>query len=729
MGAQSHHSFCRFCHAGCAIEVEVDSDSHAVLGVRGVKADPMYEGFTCIKGRHLGQQHANEQRLLASVRQRDGRSETIATSTALDEIATQLADLIERHGPRTVATYCGTAAYQNATVLPIAKAFHQAIGSPSFYTSSTIDQPSKFVAPLRHGSWGAGTHTFDTADVVMIIGMNTVVSHYGWPGTIPCFNPLTSLQRAKQRGTRLIVIDPRRTEVAAHADIHLAVRPGEDPTLLAGIIRVLIDDDLIDHEFVDRHVDGLAELAAAVRPFTADYVASRAGVSADDVVAAAHLFGGAGKRGTAGTGTGPNMAPHMSLTEHLANCLNTLCGRYNRAGDTVRNFGGALAPLAAPKAQVFPAKPEVLKAGAASRIRDVHSVRGEAMTATLSDEILTPGEGQVTALLTIGGNPVVAWPDREKTVEALRALSLHVAVDAQVSATAKLAHYVLASTLSLERPDVPTTIDRWFETAYATYTPAILPRPGDTITESEVYVELASRLGVTISFPGGSIEPGSKVTADDVLDLIYAKGKVSLADLRERYAAAQRGELDTPAILLPELAQVVQEGDAGATARFQLTPDGIVAELADVLAEGTGAAIIDGFDDAQFPFRLSSRRLLSVFNSSGREIDALREKAGTSYAHVHPDDLVALGIADGSYVEISSPRGSVRTLVKAAPDVRRGAISMAHAWGGLPDDVSAANADSFGDTTAALIDAASGYDPFTAMPVQSAIPVRLAAVG
>jgi anaerobic selenocysteine-containing dehydrogenase len=215
------------------------------------------------------------------------------------------------------------------------------------------------------------------------------------------------------------------------------------------------------------------------------------------------------------------------------------------------------------------------------------------------------------------------------------------------------------------------------------------------------------------------------VTADDVLDLIYAKGKVSLADLRARYGAAQRGEIETPAMLLPELAQVVQPADEGATARFQLAPDGICDELGDVLAEGTGAAIIDGFDDATYPFRLTSRRLLSVFNSSGREVDLLREKAGTSYAHLNPDDLVALGIADGAYVEIASPRGSVRTLVKAAPDVRRGAISMAHAWGGLPDDVSPANADSFGDTTAALIDASSGYDPFTAIPVQSAIPVRV----
>ncbi len=723
MPIETRHSFCRFCHASCAIEVDVDVDRNRVVAVRGDRADPIFEGFTCVKGRHLGHQHHHPDRLRTSLRA-DGRGgfTAVPTREALDEIAGRLARLIDAHGPRTVASYCGTAAYQNATVLPVARAFHAAIGSPSFYTSSTIDQPAKFVAPLRHGAWMAGTHSFTSADVVMVIGMNTVVSHYGWPGTIPGYNPLTQLLRAKQRGLKLIVVDPRRTEVANHADIHLQVRPGEDPTLLAAMVRLLIDEDRIDHAFVDRWVTGLAELRAALEPFTLGYAEARTGVPAPLIAEAARLFA-AGPRGTAGTGTGPNMAPHPSLTEHLTMALNTLCGRYNREGDVLPHLGGVFSPPAVPKAQPVPPKPEALTSGPAARVRDLHAIRGEAPTAALADEILLPGEGQVRALLTIGGNPVVAWPDQDRVLAALRSLDTHVAVDAQLSATAKLAHYVLASELCLERPDITTTVDRWFEQAYSTYTPAVLAPEGDVIAEWAVYTGIASRLGVTLTLPGGTIAPGDTPTTDDVLDLIYAKGKITPAEVRARYA--QGG---SPGRLHPELAVTVAPADEGVTARLDLCPAGLAEELAEVADERTSAQVIAGFDPAVHRFRVTSRRLKSVFNSSGREIEVLRAKEGTSWAHVHPEDLHELGIADGELVELVSPSGVVRTLVKASPDVVRGSVSMAHAWGDVPlDEQHRDGLDPAvdGDATAALIDATSGYDRYSGIPALSAIPVAI----
>jgi anaerobic selenocysteine-containing dehydrogenase len=712
MGVEIRRSFCRFCHAGCAIDVEVDAEANRVLAVRGVPDDPMYGGYTCVKGRHLGDQHQHPGRLRQSLARRAGELTPVPTRQALDEIADRLAAILGRHGPRSVATYCGTAAYQSAAALPVARAFHRAIGSESFYTSATIDQPAKFVAPVRHGAWAAGVHTFRTADVAMVVGCNTLVSAYSFPGGVPGFNPFVQLREAKARGLYLIVVDPRRTELAAHADLHLQVVPGEDPTLLAGIVRQILADDAIDRDFCDRHVRGVDELAAAVEPFTPDHVAARAGVPASMVIEAARRFA-AGPRGAVSTGTGPNMAPRSTLTEHLAVSLNTLCGRYHRAGEVVENPNGVLTPAAPLRAQVIPPRPDVLTRGAPARVRGLHSHRGEAPTAALADEILLPGEGQVRALLTIGGNPVVAWPDQRRTVEALRSLELHVVVDANRSATAELAHYVLASTLSLERPDVPTTIDRWYEQAYSAYTPAVLAIEGDLLQEWQLYTELAGRLGVTLSLPGGTIEPGRSLTADDVLDLVYADAKVPLAELR----ATPGGRC------FPELATVVLEGDPASSARLDVAPEGIAAELAEVRAEWSSAQVLAGFEPGRHRFRMTSRRLKSVFNSSGRELDALRRREGTSYAHLHPDDLAELEVASGDLVEVSSPRGSIRAVVRAAPDVRPGCVSMAHAWGGLPDVAIDPAVD--GATTSVLVDVGSGYDPFTGMPVQSAIPVEV----
>jgi anaerobic selenocysteine-containing dehydrogenase len=196
---ETRRSYCRFCHAACAIEVDVDVESNRALVVRGDRTDPMFEGYTCIKGRHLPQQHHHPDRLRASLMaERSGSGfSPIETSTALDQIAARLAAIIERHGPRSLATYCGTAAFQGAAAIPVAKAFHSAIGSPSFYSSVSIDQPAKSVAPARHGAWQGGMHSFTTADVIMTFGNNTLVSSYGWPGTVPGFNPFVQLRRAK----------------------------------------------------------------------------------------------------------------------------------------------------------------------------------------------------------------------------------------------------------------------------------------------------------------------------------------------------------------------------------------------------------------------------------------------------------------------------------------------------------------------------------------------------
>jgi anaerobic selenocysteine-containing dehydrogenase len=238
---------------------------------------------------------------------------------------------------------------------------------------------------------------------------------------------------------------------------------------------------------------------------------------------------------------------------------------------------------------------------------------------------------------------------------------------------------------------------------------------GDIRQEWQVYVEVAARLGVTIKMPGGDIAPGQKIDADDVLDLIYANAKLPLAELRKHVGGK----------VFPEFVTTVLPADEGNGARFEMVPDGIAEEMREVAAERTAAVVIKGFDPDVHTFRMSTRRLKSVFNSSGREVEKLRAREGMNFAHMNPEDLADLGIADGATIEVSSPRGSIRTIAKAADDVRRGTVSMAHAWGGLPDTPS--DLATFGSTTGALIDLQSGYDEITGIPVMSAIPVAVRA--
>lgn len=703
----THHTFCRVCHASCPLEVDVQMGR--LSAVRGVPDDPIFGGYTCIKGRQLPDQISHPARLLATQRRRpDGTFEAIDSVAALDDIASRLVSIIERHGPNAVASYTGTGGYQNSLAVPSARAFHQGLGSSSFYTSVTIDQPAKGTAPFRTGIWEAGYHNFSDADVLLAVGYNPMVSSFGPLGGLQGTNPVVVLRDAKKRGLKLIVVDPRRTELAQQADIHLAVKPGEDPTLLAGITRIILDEGLFDHEFCENWVGDLRALIDSVGAFDLDYVAARCDVPADDIVAAARMFA-SGTRGTAGCGTGPNMAPHSSLAEHFAIVLNTICGRVNRAGDRVES-GNFLYPEMPRRAQVI--APRNPTPGPASRFRNLRGMRGEMPTTTLAEEILTPGDGQVRALIVSGGNPVVAWPDQELTIRAMRDLELLVVVDHRMSATAEFAHYVVAPTLSLERADVPHLMDRWFREPYTNYTDAVLPRPGDVLNEWEVFWEISRRLGTPLAFPGGTAPTDHHPTDDEILDLAYAGSRMPMNEIRR-----QRRKVH------PDRAIKVSAADPDCTARFTLAPDDITAELAQIRGEIDAAAAVSD-DWADFPFRLVSRRLKHVLNSLGTELPGLAAKGTTNNAYMNPADMVDLGVAVGGLIEITSPRSSVHAVVAEAPDVRRGVISMAHSWGGssLTDE----KVRDIGSPTNRLVSVDQGYDRVTGMVVQSAIPVRVA---
>lgn len=717
---ETRRSFCRVCHAACPvdIDVEISPTGERAVGVRGVEEDPLFEGYTCIKGRQLAVQHHHEGRLRGPLERRaDGTFGPTTSAAALDEIAQRIAEIVHTFGPRAVASYTGTGAYQNSTSVPVAAAWHAGFDSPSFYTSLTIDQPAHRSALLRLGAWEAGWQNFRDADVTMAIGYNPLVSSYGPAGGLQGTNPFVKLRQARERGLSVIVIDPRRSEFAAAADVWLQVQPGEDPTLLAGLLREILTHDLHDTEFCDAWVapGQVDALRTAVAAFTPGYVAQRARVSADDVVRAARLFA-AGPRGTAGTGTGPNMAPHGTLTEHLALTLNVVCGRVLRAGDSLES-GYFLFPGDTRRAQVVP--PSNPTPGAAQRMRGLKGLPGEMLTNALADEILEPGSGQVRALIVSGGNPVVAFPDQAKTIEAMKALDLLVVIDHRMTPTAELADFVLAPRLELERADVPHIQDRRFPAAYVNYTPAVLATDDDLVAEWEVFAGIAARNCTPIDLSGGRLpltdaSSAAALTDDEVIDLVYGTSRMPLDEIRSR-----------PATIYPDREIQVVEAEPDAAGRFAIAPGDVIAELAHVAGETSGLdALVD--DIAQWPFRLVSRRLKHVLNSLGRELEPLAAKGTTNLLYVHPDDLEALGGAAGALIEVTSPHGVLVGVAEAAPEMKRGVVAMSHSWGGLSlvDD----KVRDEGAPTNRLITNEVGFDPITGMAVQSAIPVRLTPV-
>jgi anaerobic selenocysteine-containing dehydrogenase len=718
-------SICRFCHANCGILVEVE-DGRPVR-VTGDRANPAYHGFTCAKGRQLPALHAHSDRLLHSQkRAADGRFAPIASARVIGEVADRISRLIAEHGARSIAMYVGTYSGPHPATIPFAIGWLLAAGSRMVFTAATIDQPGKSIANALHGRWLGGSHVFDESDAWLLVGNNPLIS---MSGGIPPANPARRLREARARGLQLVVIDPRRTETARAADVYLQPRPGEDPALLAALLHVVIRDGLVDREFVRDHVSGFAELEESVAAFTPEFAAERAGVPAAEIERAARVFGRA-RRGCGVAGTGPNMAPRGNLTEYLLLCLNTVCGRWRRAGEPVAN-PGALLPKAIPVAQAQ-APRRASGFGEKLRVRGLANSAAGLPTAALADEILEPGEGRIRALICVGSNPIAAWPDQHKTRRAMEALDLLVTLDMKLSATSRLAHYVIAPKLSLEVPGLSLSMEALEQTyvamgysePYAQYTPAIAsPPPGsDVIEEWQFFYRLARRMGVPLKLYPTRPETGvlrergdaidvdmeNEPTTDEIFAALVANSRVSLAEVKRHPHGAIFA--DPPILVAP--------GDPATAGRLDVGNAEMLGELAEITREGARAAEITGR-----PFRLVSRRMPNAYNSSGRDIDALTRGRPYNPAFLHPDDLAALGVAEGDTVRIASDHASILGVAAAAPELRRGVLSMSHAFGDAPDRDREYR--EIGSTTGRLVDGEREFDRFTGIPRMSAIPVSI----
>lgn len=703
--AHQARSFCRICAGSCALILTVENDR--VVAARGDKSNPQTQGYACIKGLYLHEAHNSPDRLLHPLKRRaDGSFERIGLEQALDEIALKLRTLLDSHGADAIAGFRGTLNYSNLAANHMLPDWLQALGSKSFFSTMTIDQSAKWITFERLGGWAAGRDPYDSSDVLMFVGTNPLVSL----STFNCVlqNPGKALKAFKERGGKVIVIDPRRTETAYHADVFLQPLPGEDPTLLAGILHLILDNGWQDAEFCSRYVDGLDELRTSVEPFTPAYVSTRAGVPQADLHRAAEMFAHIARRGSAASGTGPNMAPHSNLAEHLLECLNVVCGRYARAGDPVAN-PGVIGPRVPRRAEVIPPS-RSWERGWKSRVGGYGMTFGQKMTGTLAEEITTRGDDRIRALFVDGGNPVNAIPDQRRIVAALSELELLVTIDPFMTPTAQLSHYILPPKMMFERADLPS---RDYESIvmfrpYTHYAAPVVPPPAGSELVDDWYPfwALARRLGRQIVFDGVELDMQREPDTDALLAILARHGSVPFDEIR-RSDAGRFFQVEP---------QFVEVGTGNA--RFDVMPRDVASELAEVLRETT---VLDAARSG-FSHRLIVRRMREVQNTMYHLLPSIRRRAPYNPAYMHPDELKALGLQDGDEIEIVSPHGCIPAIVAADETLRAGVVSMSHGWGGLPDE--SATYAAVGSSTN-LLTSCDDRDRINAMPTMSAVPVKI----
>jgi anaerobic selenocysteine-containing dehydrogenase len=716
----------------CGVFMEIEDGR--VVHLIGDKDDPASHGYTCARGRDIANQLYGPNRLLRPLRkQANGEFEPVSQDTAITEIAARLRAIVDEHGPAAVALYNGTYALAPPGSM-LAGAFMNALGSPMTFSCGSIDQPGKLLAQALHGRWHGGSTPFETAETWLFIGTNPAVSGLGG---VPTVNPNWHLHRAWKRGIQMIVIDPRRTETAKKAKIHLQPVPGEDAAVLAGMVRIVLEEGLYDKDFVETNAQNLDELRHHVEPFTPELVEQRADIPAAKLLEATHLFASF-TTGGASAGTGSNMSPRGTLSEYLLACLLTLCGFRAREGDRVPNPGVLVPrgprkaqPLAPTPAWGFPPK---------LRIRGLSNTACGLPTAALADEMLLEGEGQIRAMICLGGNPLTAWPDQIKTRAALEKLELLVVLDPKLTQTARYADYVIPPKLAPEYPTLSYDFEEleshapgWgYPVPYAAYREALVepPEGSDLCEDWELFYALGREMGLALKLYLGILRipgdpPGRFVsldmqhapTTDELFDILTEGSRIPLSEVRKHHAGRVYEDPD----------QVVLPRDPDCQAFLELGNEVMMAQLDEAARRGP----LEG--DEAFPFRLISRRQANTLNSLGRDQAKLVRERPHHPAYMHPADLESLGLEPGTLVAISSRRATVHAVVQSAEDLRRGVVSMSHGYG-IDLDRLAPDADpgdpqpfSMGNHTGALASAEFDYEePHTGIPRMSSIPVHVA---
>ena len=699
---ETHKTFCRFCHVFCGLEVDVEDGR--VVAVRGDRDNEVTRGYSCQKGRAEVERIHHPDRLLSSER-RDGETWTsLAPEQALDEVSDRLGDIVARHGPDAVAVYTGCGGHRTSAGGPwFVGRFLKALGSSRMYTSFTIDSPSLAVAGKRFFGGPIPCNLLDVerAECAMFVGTNPARSHQL---NMAQSSPSHRIHEAKRAGMKIIVLDPRRSDVARRADIHLQARPGEDSAVLAAMIKVILDRGLQDREYVDAYVSGVEALHAAVADFDLEYAERRSGVPKEEIEAAAVTFATA-RSGGAISGTGLHMAGHHNLATQLVMTLNGLCGRYDRPGGMTRSEG--------PLGHVFTADSPPIGAGdpPRSRIRDIQGLPGlfgaysELPTSTLADEILTPGPGQIRALIVNGGNPALVFAEAGRAREALESLDLLVVVDLFRSATARFADYVFAARHPFERPDVSKMMDTGYPFPFGHYTPALVDGPEGAIEEWQVLWGIAQRLKLPLRV--GPLSAEDTPTTDELLDALYRHSRVPLDELRKHPSGIATGERTMQA------GGVIPNMIGHPDKRLAAGHPAVLEELAEVRAEEPGGG-------AAYPLRMITYRMAEVYCTQGQNLPSLASKRSYNPVLMHPATMRARGLAEGDAVWVENEHGRVEGYVEASDDVGEETIAFAFGWGD-PGDPRPAREK--GSNVQELTSADQGYDRVTGLALQSAIPV------
>jgi len=666
---RTHYRTCNLCEAMCGLEIKLKDEQ--IVSIRGDVDDPFSRGHICPKALALQDIYHDEDRLKHPVRRTADGWERISWEEAYDEVVTRLKSIQQKYGKDSVGIYQGNPNVHNVGSLLFGPPFVRTLRTRNRYSATSADQlPHHFAAYFMFGhQLLLPIPDIDRTDYLLILGANPLVSN----GSIMTAAGVEDrLKRVQERGGRFVVIDPRRTETAVKADAHYFIRPGSDAFFLLGLLNVIYAENLADPDRLSEFTDGLDVVPTLAAEFSPEMVSGKCGIEPAVIRQIARDFATADSAVCYGR-FGVSTQEFGGLTQYLVNVLNIVTGNLDRPG-------GAM--FTQPAIDVVAITGLTGGSGRygrwTSRVRKRPEFSGELPVAVLAEEILTPGEGQIKAMVTTAGNPVLSAPNGAQLDEALAQLEFMVSIDIYINETTRHAHIILPPATGLETEHYDLAFHALAVRNTVKYSPALFPPADGAKHDWEIFRDLR------VQMVGNG--PVSRLKKD----IFYRFTPRKIIDLGLRfgpYGAWNRRRVGEMGLSLRKVENEVHGIDLGAlrpclpgrlftpSNRIQLVPEILVKDIDRLKSTSENRRSENG------ELLLIGRRQLRSNNSWMHNTQRLVKGKERCTLLMHPEDALVRGITQDSQVEVESRTGSLKIPVEISEEMMPGIVSIPHGWG------------------------------------------------
>jgi len=649
---KTHFRSCNICEAMCGLEIKTQDKN--VLSIKADKKDPFSQGHICPKAIALQDFYSDKERLKTPIRRTENGWEDISWQQAFTEITAQFKRIQNQYGKNSLGVYLGNPNVHNMGSMLSLTPFLKSLDTINRYSSGSTDQLSHHVS--SHYMFGAGMllpiPDIDHTDFMLIIGANPIVSN-GSMMSAP--NVGARIKAIQKRGGKVVVVDPRRTETAKKADEHLFIRPEKDALLLLGLIHTVFENKQVNLGVLETHVKGLEKLEPIISDFSPEVVSDVVGIDAKTIRRLAKEMANANSA-VCYSRMGASVQSFGGLCQWLINVLNIITGNLDKKG-------GAMFPEPA-----FDLLANVKKSDKGtygkyqSRVRKLPYYNNEFPVATLADEILTPGEGQIKAMITIAGNPVLSSPSGNKLGTAFESLDFMVAVDIYLNETTQYANIILPTTTGLETSQYDVFFNYCAVSNTAKYSPSVFNKEDNQRADWEILNELSARMNDASE----KNYPPEVILNFGLQHGPYGKQGLSLKKLQDNPHGMDLGPL------MPNLLKRLKTSDD----KIDLAPQLYLDDLPRLKA-----TLDKPKQDKDYPFKLISRRVARSHNTWTKNSRRLVKGKNPCTLQINPEDAKELGIIDGQFVTVRSRVGQVEIEAIVDNDILKGVVTMPQGWG------------------------------------------------